>query len=79
MPEPVEIATADAARRWRMVAIGLLIVGATDIANTSFNGIRLASGSSIRPVVCVAAINDPELVRRAMSNLPAPRAKPTAP
>jgi len=60
--ETVEIAAANAARRWRTVAVGLAIVGATNVANAVMNAAMLTD----RPVVCVASINDPELARQAV-------------
>lgn len=62
-PETVEQAAAAAARRWRTVAVGLAIVGATNVANAVMNAAQLKQPA---PVICVAAINDPRLAEKAV-------------
>lgn len=61
-PETVQQAAANSARRWRTVAVGLAIVGATNLANAAMNAAQLTQ----RPVICVAAINDPRLAEQAI-------------
>lgn len=65
MPEPletVEQAAAASGRRWRTVAVGLALVGVTNLANAAMNAVQLGE----RPaVICVAAINDPALAKQA--------------
>jgi len=48
-PETVQIAAARAAKRWRTMTIGLLIVGLTNLANAAMNAAQLGQ----QPVVCV--------------------------
>lgn len=60
--ETVEQAAAAAARRWRTIAVGLAVVGATNLANAAMNAATLTQ----QPVVCVAAINDPRLAEQAI-------------
>ena len=61
-PETVEQAAAVAGVRWRTVVIGLAIVGMTNLANAAMNAAALVQ----TPVVCVAAINDPDLAKQAV-------------
>lgn len=61
--ETVEVAAAKAGTRWRTIAIGLLIVGAGQVVNGVMNFAQLRQGP---PMVCVAAINDPALSKKAV-------------
>jgi len=61
-PETVAQAAARAGTRWRTVVIGLAIIGATNLANAAMN----AAALSQQPVICVAAINDPALAKKAV-------------
>lgn len=60
--ETVEQAAAQAARRWRTVAVGLALVGVTNLANAAMNAAQLGASP---PVVCMAVISDPQLAEQA--------------
>jgi hypothetical protein len=63
--ETLDDAVAAARSRWRFIAIGLALVGATNIANT-FLHVRERDGAAVEPVICIAAINDPALAKYAV-------------
>jgi len=62
-PETVEQAAAAANHRWRIIAIGLVIVLLTNLANAAMNALALRDAP---PIICVAAINNPKLAEQAI-------------
>lgn len=67
-PETVEQAARQAARRWRTIAIGLALVGGTNLFNAALNTLALANERA-SPVICIASINDPRLSKQAIEQI----------
>lgn len=61
--ETVDVAASKAGPRWRLIALGLALVLATNVVNAAMNFASLRQGP---PMVCVAAINAPELAEQAV-------------